>query len=207
MKSKNIEFNIKKEKDKYQRLCYFISEYSENRDKLNEKLNCLINEYKEKCDELQSRANEENELKKNKEQNAKLKNVLQDKKVVDMKLPHVQREHAIHKATYDNYMSQKNELLLLEMKLKKENSKIKQEIQDNYEYIVNKKRDIENDKDYLEKKLKEEAGLRDYYDELLRREKIEQKISKNNKEDEEEMLKTEKFIFNEEDSNEGYNFI
>lgn len=207
MKSKNIEFNIKKEKDKYQRLCYFISEYSENRDKLNEKLNCLINEYKEKCDELQSRANEENELKKNKEQNAKLKNVLQDKKVVDMKLLHVQREHAIHKATYDNYVNQKNELLLLEMKLKKENSKIKQEIQDNYEYIANKKRDIENDKDYLEKKLKEEAGLRDYYDELLRREKIEQKISKNNKEDEEEMLKTENFVFNEEDSDEGYNDI
>ena len=54
----------------------------------------------------------------------KIKKTLNERRNIEIKLNQIQQEHAVVKETYDNYVNEKNELMLVEMKVKKNNQKI-----------------------------------------------------------------------------------
>lgn len=167
-----LEYERRSEKKhEIARLNQKLEYYKKNRDELAEKLQFLLENYANLKNQLSDLSDQEDLLKKVREENMQYKQLIQERKNLDVKLNQVQLEHFTIKQTYDKFIKKKNDLLLIEMELKMKDKKYKNRVEKDKEYIAKKKEEIEDMKNYLENKIKDEAVLREYYEEEMERAK------------------------------------
>ncbi len=157
MKNKNIQIEIEKKNTKLKALNKRLEYYMNLKNTLNNNLEDSLNEYNNLCEELKIKENEEQNILKYQEDYKKYKLLEKTKKELLIKLSQIQQEHIVIKQTYNNYIEERKNLELKEMKLKNKNETLKQtlnEIKNNISERIKEKKDLET---YLDNKIKEEV--------------------------------------------------
>ena len=125
MKNKNIQLELEKQNKQLKVLNKRYEYYYQLKEILKNKLDNLINEYNDLNEELKIKENEEQNVLKYKEEYKKYKILEKTKNELLIKLSQVQQEHVVIKQTYDNYVNEKKNLEIKEIKLKNKNEQLK----------------------------------------------------------------------------------
>ena len=125
MKNKNIQLELEKQNKQLKVLNKRYEYYYQLKEILKNKLDNLINEYNDLNEELIIKENEEQNVLKYKEEHKKYKILEKTKNELLIKLSQVQQEHVVIKQTYDNYVNEKKNLEIKEIKLKNKNEQLK----------------------------------------------------------------------------------
>ena len=116
MKNKNIQIEIEKKNTKLKALNKRLEYYMNLKNTLNKNLEDSLNEYNNLCEELKIKENEEQNILKYKEDYKKYKLLEKTKKELLIKLSQIQQEHIVIKQTYNNYIEERKNLELKEIK-------------------------------------------------------------------------------------------